>query len=175
MLWIAIHLPHLPVELLTRGASPPEPLAVVDGRRIVDCDARAAARGVRPGLAPSAALALCPTLDARPRDAAEETEALLGLAGWAAQFTPNVALEFHDALLLEVSGSLKLFRGLPPLVRQLRAGLDALGFTAVLAAAPTPRAAAWLARAGGERFVEDAAVLRNAIEPLPIRLLARDR
>ena len=33
MLWIAIHLPHLPVELLTRGASPPEPLAVVDGRR----------------------------------------------------------------------------------------------------------------------------------------------
>ena len=39
---------------------------------------------------------------ARARDAAAETESLLGVAAWAAQFTPAVALEFPDALLLEV-------------------------------------------------------------------------
>jgi protein ImuB len=174
MLWIAIHLPHLPVELLTRGSSSPEPLAVADGRRLVDCDPKAAARGVRPGMTPSAALALAPSLVVRPRDPAEETEALLGLAGWAAQFTPGVAIEFHDALLLEVSGSLQLFRGLAPIVQALRAGLADLGFTATLAAAPTPIAAAWLARAGGGRFVEDPVALEAALAPLPIDLLARE-
>lgn len=175
MLWIAIHLPHLPVELLTRGSSSPEPLAVVDGRRLVDCDPKAAARGVRAGMTPSAALALAPSLDVRPRDPAEETEALLGLAGWAAQFTPNVAVEFHDTLLLEVSGSLRLFRGLAAVVRALREGLDALGFTAMLAAAPTPVAAAWLARAGDGRCVEDPVALEAALAPLPIDHLARER
>jgi protein ImuB len=174
MLWIAIHLPHLPVELLTRGSSSPEPLAVADGRQLADCDPKAAARGVRPGLTPSAALALCPSLDVRPRDPAEETEALLGLAGWAARFTPNVAIEFHDALLLEVSGSLRLFHGLAAIVRRLREGLAELGYTATLAAAPTPRAAAWLARAGGGRFVEDPAALEGVLAPLPIDLLARE-
>jgi protein ImuB len=175
MLWIAIHLPHLPAELLTRGSSSPEPLAVLDGRRLVDCDAKAAARGVRPGLGASAALALCPTLAIRPRDRDEETEALLGLAGWAAQFTPNVALEFHDALVLEVSGSLRLFRGLPAIVQRLREGLAELGFTATLAAAPTAMAASWLARAGGERFVPDPIALPDALAPLSIQLLARER
>ncbi len=125
-------------------------------------------------MTPSAALALCPSLDVRPRDPAEETEALLGLAGWAAQFTPNVALEFHDTLLLEVSGSLRLFRGLAAIVRALREGLDALGFTAALAAAPTPIAAAWLARAGGGCCVEDPIALEAALAPLPIDLLARE-
>lgn len=130
---------------------------------------------MRPGLGPSAALALCPTLDLRPRDLGEETEALLGLAGWAAQFTPCIALEFHDALLLEVSGSLKLFRGLPAIVQRLREGLAELGYTASLAAAPTPRAASWLARAGSDRSVTDEAALAHALAPLPIDLLARDR
>ena len=144
---------------------------------------------MRPGLGASAALALCPTLDLRPRDPGEETEALLGLAGWAAQFTPCVALEFHDALLLEVSGSLKLFRGLPVIVQRLREGLAQLGYTAALAAAPTPRAASWLARAASlparaaplvaraaeGRFVTDATALRDALVPLPVALLVHDR
>jgi protein ImuB len=175
MLWIALHLPQLPVELLTRGSLSPEPLAVVEGRRLVACDPRACARGVRPGMTPSAALALVPHLDVHVRDPAAETEALLGLAGWAAQFTPSVAIEFHDALLLEVSGSLRLFGGLAPILKRLRAGAEAMGFTARLAAAPTPRAACWLARAGREVTVESPALLREALATLPMRLAARDR
>lgn len=137
-------------------------------------------------MSPSAAVALCPRLDLRPRDPEGETEALLGLAGWAAQFTPNVAIEFHDALLLEVAGSLKLFQGLATIVRRLREGLAELGFTAALAAAPTPLAASWLAQAAsrpsrattsqdGGHFVTEPDALRPALLPLPVQLLARER
>ena len=60
----------------------------------------------------SAALALAPGLRLRERETAAETEALLGIAAWAMQCTSSVALEFPDLVLLEVSGSLKLFGGL---------------------------------------------------------------
>jgi protein ImuB len=174
MQWLALVLPNLPVEIFTRGLPSSEPLAIADGRTLVACDAKALARGVRPGMASSAALALARELEVRPRDCAGETEALLGLAGWAAQFTPNVALEFHHAVLLEISGSLKLFGGLAPIVKRLREGAAALGYTVLIAAAPTPRGAEWLARAGREIFIEAATQLGPALAALPVRLAARE-
>src|SRR5512134_3702963 len=110
--WIALYLPHLPLEALTRALATPEPQAVAEHHRIVACDGKAVARGVRPGLSTAAASVLARELAIQPRNPAEETECLLGLAGWAAQYTPSVALELPDSLVLEVSGSLKLFRGL---------------------------------------------------------------
>ncbi len=145
-LWIGIHLPQLPLETVLRGAPSPETWAVAEGDRILLADRRALARGVRAGMLCTAALALLPQLRIRLRDAAAETESLLGIAAWAAQFTPSVALEFPDALLLEVSGSLKLFGGLEKIIAALREGLLELGFAATLGHAPTARAASWLAR-----------------------------
>ncbi len=174
MQWIALFLPHLPVEIFTRGAPSSEPLAIADGRLLVACDAKARARGVRPGMTPSAAGALAPPREERVRDCPGETEALLGLAAWATQFTPSVALEFHRALMLEITGSLKLFGGQAVIAQRLRAGAQALGFTALAAAAPTPRGACWLARAGRELLIEDPAQLATALKELPVRLAARD-
>jgi protein ImuB len=94
MLWISLHLPQLPLEALVRGAPTPEPVAIVEAQRILVCDARAWHRGVRPGMKLAAATALVPQLRPLARDPAAETEALLGLASWASQFTPSVALEF---------------------------------------------------------------------------------
>ncbi|HEX7055280.1 MAG TPA: DNA polymerase Y family protein [Burkholderiales bacterium] len=68
------------------------------------------------------------------------------LAGWACQFTPKVSLEPPDALLAEVSGSLRYFGGAQALLEALRAGVAELGLDASLASAATPRAALWLAR-----------------------------
>ncbi|HET7199125.1 MAG TPA: DNA polymerase Y family protein [Burkholderiales bacterium] len=79
----------------------------------------------------------------RPPPATIET-----LAGWACQFTPRVSLEPPDALLAEVSGSLRYFGGVEALLAMLRDGLGELGVDASLATAHTPRAALWLARAG---------------------------
>ena len=122
-------------------------------------------------MAVSAALALAPRLRVAPRDPAAETEALLGVAGWAAQFTPGVALEFPDGVLLEVSGSLKLFGGLGPLVERLRRGLAEMGWSTTLAGAPTPRAAFWLALAGEQKFIGSIAELEAALAALPVEVL----
>ena len=54
----------------------------------------------------------------------------------------------HAGVLLEVSASLKLFGGLARLLGQLRTGLAELGFRAAFGVAPTPLAAWLLARAG---------------------------
>jgi len=75
----------------------PEPFALEERHRVFACDRKALMRGVRAGMAVAAALALAPRLRIAQRDPAAETEALLGVAGWAAQFTPGVALEFPDA------------------------------------------------------------------------------
>jgi protein ImuB len=84
-------------------------------------------------------------------------DSLERIAAWACQFTPKVSLEPPRELLMEVQGSLRRFGGSHGLLEKLRAGLAATGFQAVLAAAPAPRAALWLAR-GGCRVLEEVPV-----------------
>jgi protein ImuB len=177
--WIALYLPNLPLDALTRSLATPEPQAVAEHsaanhQRVVACDGKARARGVRPGIAVAAARALAHDLVVRPRDAAEETEALLGLAGWAAQFTPSVALDLPAALALEVSGSLKLFGGADRIRARLLAGCARMGFAVRAACAPTARGAAWLARAGAEQCIERADALEFALAALPLEVAVRD-
>jgi protein ImuB len=177
--WIALHFPNLPLEALTRSLATPEPQAVAEHsaanhQRVVACDGKACARGVRPGITVSAARALAHDLVVRPRDPAEETEALLGLAGWAAQFTPSVAHELPDALVLEVSGSLKLFGGVDRIRARLVEGCALMGFTARIACAPTARGAAWLARAGVEQCIEHADALGPVLAALPLAIAVRE-
>jgi protein ImuB len=76
------------------------------------------------------------------------------LAAWASQFTPKVALEPPDALLAEVQGSVRYYGGLEGFLETLREGLGEIGFASAHAAAPTSRAALWLARGGGGRDLE---------------------
>jgi protein ImuB len=170
-MWIAVRLPQLPLEIFLRGSSTPEPFAVEERHRVFACDRKALARGIRAGMAVPAALALAPRLRLAPRDPAAETEALLGVAGWAAQFTPGVALDFPDCVLLEVSGSLKFFGGLERLLERLRRGLKEMGWNAALAGAPTPRAAFWLALAGQRKFIGESAELEAALAALPVEVL----
>jgi protein ImuB len=170
-MWIAIRLPQLPLEIFLRGSSTPEPFAVEERHCVFACDRKAFARGVRAGMAVTAALALAPRLRVAPRDPATETEALLGVAGWAAQFTPGVALEFPDGVLLEISGSLKLFGGLESLLERLRLELREMGWSSVFAGAPTPRAAFWLAWVGKQKFIGERAELEPVLAELPVGVL----
>jgi protein ImuB len=170
-MWIAVRFPLLPLEIFLRGSSRPEPFAVEERHAILACGDEAAVRGVCAGMASSAALALVPGLRIAARDPDAEAEALTGMAAWAGQFTPRVAIETPAALLLEVAGSLKLFRGLEALVGALRWGTAEMGYGTLVAAAPTPRAASWLAAAGHEKLVVEAARLEAALAPLPVAVL----
>ena len=165
---MALHFPHLALEALLRGHASPEPWAVFERRTVLACDARAQALGVRAGMGLSAAWALAPQLQVRSRDELAEREALEGIAAWLGAFTPNVSLESSCGVLAEVEGSRRLFRGLACLVEQVRAGLGQMGFTSFLCVAPAARGAWWLAQAGREDLIEDAATLRAALAALPV-------
>jgi protein ImuB len=150
MLWVALELPALPLQLAERAQALAGPLVVAEGpsqRPVVAC-ANAAAReaGIREGMAVAAARALAGDLRCIDRDAAAERESLERLAGWAAQFTPAVAVE-PTGLALEVEASLRLFGGLARLLAALRDGVRALGLHASAGIAPTPLAARAFARA----------------------------
>ena len=182
-LWLCVHLPQLALEVHTRLDSAiagsaltlarrTRPLAVVDPEdrlcRVIACDARADALGVRCGLALNAALALVPHLHPLARDTRRERAALLRLAAWSGQYTPRVSVTPPDALLLEVRGSLALFGGVDALQCKLRKALAELGYTVQLGLAPTPPAALWLARAGIEEAVIEAPALAGRLGEVPL-------
>lgn len=169
MLWIACHLPRLPLELFV--SLTPEPFAVAEGRRIAVCDNKALARGVRIGMAVAAATAIAPRLRVKLRDVAGEAGALLNLAAWCGQFTPNVALEFPDLVLLEVSASLTLFKGLDPVLDALRTGFKGMHYSAQIACARTPLAASWLARTGAADDLDRSIPVQSVLANLPVGLV----
>ncbi len=174
MLWACLHFPLLPLEALARSDPSELALAVAEGAtrpRILALNERAYAEGIRKGMDVSAALALAPALAVQARSRALETQALQEIAQWALQFAPAPSLEGEDSVLLESGGGLKLFGGLQRLIAAIHAGLPALGFSAQIAAAPTPTAALMLARAGREQTIRDSTHLAQALAPLPIAVL----
>lgn len=127
--------------------------------------------GLRSGMPLAAAHALVAGLQVVERDPIAEQAALERLAAWALQFTSHVHIVSSQALLLEVEGSLKIFSGLDSLLNQVRTGCVALGYTPVLAVAPTPLAATWLARANDETAVTDLRSLAGRLFEMPIQYL----
>jgi protein ImuB len=178
MLWVALRFPSFALEAPLRGHALREstgiPWAIADGRKVLACNAQAEVLGVRPAMRLATAWALAPRLRVQLRDEAIEREALEGIAAWACSFTPHVSLEPPQGVLMEVEGSLRLFHGLAPLVGRMRSGLEEMGFSATLAAAPTARGAWWLAIAGSEELVVDPALLETALAALPISAACSD-
>ncbi|MCC7079480.1 MAG: DNA polymerase Y family protein [Burkholderiales bacterium] len=174
MLWACLHFPLLCLETLARSTETALPLAVTDGAtrpRILACDPHAQQAGVRTRMDVSAALALAPQLVVHPRNRALERQSLREIAQWALQFGPAPSLEGEDAVLLEIGASLKLFGGARKLAQEIAGALPALGFTAWLAAAPTPAAALMLARAQRAQIVTEAASLAPTLAKLPVAVL----
>lgn len=177
--WLAIRFPDLALDAARRGAEPdPAPCAVIDRDaaipRVVAACAAAVKAGVRPGLSQAAARALCPGLRALPRDADAERVLRELLGEWAYGFSDAVSLALHDAVVLEIGASLRLFGGWPVVERRLRAELAAIGVRGTLAVAPTPRAA-WLFAALEDGLVLDHPVpFQRALLQLPLAALDID-
>jgi protein ImuB len=178
MLWVALELPALALQIVERAGISSEPLVVSEGsgqRPVVAC-ANAAAReaGVREGQAVAAAKALAGELKVIARDPAAERDALGRIAAWAGQFTPMVSLE-AQGIALEVESSLRLFEGHARLTAVIRRGIRDLGFQATLGVAPTVLAARLFARAEAHgrpiRSCLSTAELRDRVSDLPLFLL----
>jgi protein ImuB len=173
MHWIAIHLPELALQVFLRGSASPEVLAVTEGRRVLAASTAAQALGVHAGLGVATAQAVAPDLVLKPRNDDSERAALHEIALWAGQFTPQISLAPPDGVLLETAASLRLFGGMTALWQRIETGLTDLGFAARIACAPTPLAAALLARAGHNGHADKSQVAA-ALATLPIGLLDLD-
>ena len=176
MLWLALRLPLLPLEVFPQQ---PSPSATIARERIVACDPLATEGGVVPGMRLADAWSMLPELAVQERDAERERRRLETLACWAGGFTSDVSLAPPDALLLELAGSLRLFGGLDALLLRLLHGIAGQGHVACAALAPTPRAALWLATAheAGSRALPrclHATDLRDALAMLPLDVLELD-
>ena len=171
-LWLCLHLPLLPLEALTSVAGPRAVFAERQGvREVLLADAKAIAAGIGPGLSVNAALALMPGLRLEERDLGREERVLENLAAWAEQFTSCACIEKPSRLLLEIAGSLRLFNGMDALLGRINDDLSEQGFSAVTSVAPTPLAAAWLAKAGGGVSIRNAGSLHKALRSLPLDCL----
>jgi protein ImuB len=170
MLWIAIHLPDLPLQVFCRADPGHTPLVVcAPAKRRVVLSANAAALecGIAPGCSLSSARALASGLVVRERSATAEAALLSELASWALQFSPQVSLDPPCGVLLDVTGSLRLFGGIEALLERIRQGTKALGLHAIASCAPTPLAACWLARSAHPGCTT-LAQLPEALAPLPL-------
>lgn len=166
-LWLALHLPHLPLEA---NAPLPSPSAVVEHGCVVLGDLAARRAGIEAGIGVAAARALAPgvTLLTRRRD--QEEAALHSLACWGGSLTPRVSLA-PQTLLLEIGSCLRLFGGMEKLCAAAAEGIAAQGFCARLAVAPTPLGAEWLARQHTDARCVDVARLRAELDALPVSVL----
>ncbi len=178
-LWLHLHLPQLPLEVLTRGVATQRACVLTAGeggrRKISMANARAAALGIRPGMPLGAAHALG-EVTVLARDERAEQRALDKLCLWAMQLSPQVSPVAPDGLVLEIKGSLRLFKGVDGVLTRLRHGLKALGYRVQYAVAPTPLAATLLARSNARAIVlaEQDLVHRLALLPIEtLRLEAR--
>lgn len=178
MLWVALELPSLPLQIAERAGVSPQPFVISEGlgqRPVVAC-ANASAReaGIREGQAVAAAKALAGDLKVAERDPAAERETLERVAAWAGQFTPMASLD-EQGVVLEVESSLRLFGGHAKLTAAIQRGIRDLGFHATLGVAPTALAARLFARAEAHgrpiRGCLALGELRERVAELPLFLL----
>jgi protein ImuB len=148
---------------------------VVYGKRgsadlLIAADAAAEALRLHAGMTLAQARAMYPPLVAVPEDAAADARLLDALADWCQRYTPLVALDPPDGILLDIAGCAHLFGGEGSLRADLTARLARFGFTARAAIAPTI-GAAWAAARYGERDITPADGARDLIAPLPLAAL----
>lgn len=118
--------------------------------RIMAVDEIAEALGLTPGMALADARARVPELDSVPHDPQADAQLLDRLADACDRFTPSVALDPPDGLILDITGCAHLWEGESGLVTALATLLVRQGMTLRLALAGTPDQARALARHGGE-------------------------
>ena len=159
-------------------ATRPEPgssARVVFGKRgnldlLVAVDASAERLGLRPGLALAQARAMHPTLTAVPEDQAADTRLLDAIADGCQRYTPLVAVDPPDGVLLDIGGCAHLFGGEENLRGDLLARMTRFGFSACAAIAATIGAASAAARFG-DATADANRGERERLAPLPLASL----
>ncbi len=172
--YLSVYLPTWPADRRSRRwrSRPDRPhflilAEAVRGKRVVAAACRRTlAEGVRVGMTVAHATATLPALpQVLDYEPSADAAALVRLARWAMRFTPKVATDPPDGLILDVAGCERLYGGRLPIARQVRQAVGRLGLKVRVALAPTVGLAWGLARFGEEGVCDDTADLLDLPTP----------
>jgi protein ImuB len=171
--YLALFFPWLPAERWLRAAQqPPDaPLVFAEKQRgamrLASVDARAQALGLSIGMPLADARAQVGELAVVPHDPMLDHGWLDRLAQGCARYSPLVALDAPDGLILDIAGAEHLYGGEAGLVADVEMRLARLGMTLRHALGPTADAARALARYQTRPAPDEASAIRR----LPIAAL----
>nr|WP_188052335.1 DNA polymerase Y family protein [Aureimonas fodinaquatilis] len=138
---------------------------------ITACCEAAMANGVRPGLTMAETRARFPFFAFEPAEPAADARLLEAIADWCDGYTPLVALDKPNGLLLDISGCAHLFGGEAALLDDLVRKLVAQGFKPQAAIASQAGPALALAAYRPGFIVPETAAVEPILAPLPARAL----
>jgi protein ImuB len=158
-LYCAIHLPLLSADRWLREAGPGgDPLIPrvftekqKSAMRIAAANEVARDLGLAIGMTLADARARVPDVQAIPHDPAADAALLAQLAEGCDRYTPSVARDAPDGLILDITGCTHIWGGQAALIAEIAGWLAHQGMTARIALAATPDRARALARHGGEQ------------------------
>jgi protein ImuB len=150
------------------------PLVVFGKRRNLDLlvavDVAAERLGLCAGLALAQARAMHPMLTAVPEDRPADARLLAALADWCQRYTPLIAADAPDGILLDISGCAHLFGSEANLRDDLLARVRSFGFSARAAIAANI-GAAWAATHFDDAASTPGGGERELLAPLPLAAL----
>jgi protein ImuB len=165
-----------PPERKRLGGGQP-PLAIVakieSALRLVALDENAERLGLQIGQPLADARAMIPTLGVTDDDPAADAGLLAAIADWAERYTPLVALDGANGLMLDITGCAHLFGGEEALIADLTRRIAEQGFPPQAAIADTPGAASAAARFTRLAVVPHGGA-REMLTPLPLAALRLD-
>ncbi|MEX0367875.1 MAG: DNA polymerase Y family protein, partial [Ruegeria sp.] len=158
---LSLWFPRLGAERLMRAARGLQtgPLAVVaeqSNMQVISAmNAEAEAAGLRIGQPVRDAHAMCATLITRARNAPAEASFLTAIRRWAGKFSPWVAEELPDGLVIDLSGCAHLFGGEETLLSLVEQDCADMGLSVQMGIADTLGTAWALARYAGQEATSD--------------------
>jgi len=162
------------------GSGEPDSLPLVlaakseNALRVSAVDAKAARLGLYAGLTLSDARARIPALEVVEADHVADRTLLESIADWCDGFTPLVALDPPNGILLDISGCAHLFGGERALGEKILTDLRARGFSAHYAIAGTAAAARALTLVAAKTIVEQGNE-EAVVSRLPVEVLRAER
>lgn len=142
------------------------------GRMVIESvSVLAMKKSIRPGMVLADCKAILPELHMIKSEAGRAQKLLQALAEWSFGYTPFVAINLPDGLILDTSGCTHLWGGEMPYLESLKTKLGAYGYTVRAAIADTIGAAIAVARFGQPLATVKPGRQRDALLPLPAAAL----
>lgn len=160
------------------SSQPYGPLALIqttaNTTRLYAVNTMAARMGLAPGMTLADAMALVPALGTAPADPQGDQAALERLADWCGRYSPWVATDGPDGLILDVTGVPHLFGGEEAMLDKVLASFRRMHVIARCAMADSPAAAWAWARHGGGGVLPGRPDCLEPLKQLPVAALRID-